>query len=82
MTRKEARMRIESDISSTDKRVTAIRVDRIGAAGERELWWVAEAFEDGSTKPEGMFTDKQDALTLAEQLAGTWGVSVSSAHLA
>jgi len=74
-------MRIESDISSDDKRVTAIRVDCIGSTGDRELWWVAEAFEDGSTKPEGMFTDKQEALTLAEELAGKWGVAVSSAKL-
>ncbi len=55
--------------------------DRIGAAGERELWWVAEAFEDESTKPEGMFTDREKALALAEELASKWDVKVVVSNL-
>ena len=70
-------MRIDSkDVSADGKRVVRIRVDRIGTAGERELWWVAEAFEDESTKPEGMFTDQPRAMALAEELASKWGVRV------
>jgi len=76
-------MRLDSgDISTDDKRVVRVRVDRIGAAGERELWWVAEAFEDETTKPEGMFTDKQEALALAGELAGKWGVGIEVSNVA
>jgi len=71
-----------SDISSDDKRIVRVRVDRIGAAGERELWWVAEAFEDETTKPEGMFTDKQEALALAGELAEKWGVDIQVSNVA
>ncbi|MGB4594068.1 MAG: hypothetical protein WBI63_09910 [Coriobacteriia bacterium] len=69
------------DISANGKRVTRIRVDRIGKAGERELWWVAEAFEDESTKPEGMFTDQPQAMALAEELASRWRVEVVVSNL-
>ncbi|MHB1340813.1 MAG: hypothetical protein ACYC77_02215 [Coriobacteriia bacterium] len=75
-------MRIDSkDISADGKRVVRIRVDRIGKAGERELWWVAEAFDDESTKPEGMFTDQPKAMALAEDLAAAWGVRVVVSNL-
>ncbi len=71
-------MRIDSgDISTEGKRVVRIRVDRIGSAGDRELWWVALAFDDETTKPEGMFTDRALALELAGRLAGEWGVQVA-----
>ncbi len=75
-------MRIDSsEVSPDGKRVIRVRVDRIGAAGERELWWVAEAFEDESTKPEGMFTDREKALALAEELASKWDVKVVVSNL-
>lgn len=70
-------MRINSqDISTDGKSVVRVRVDRIGSAGERELWWVALAFADDSTKPEGMFTDREHALELAGRLATDWDVKV------
>ncbi|PKQ36751.1 MAG: hypothetical protein CVT59_11010 [Actinobacteria bacterium HGW-Actinobacteria-1] len=71
-------MRITSnEVSAEGKTVVRVRVDRIGAAGDRELWWVALAFEDETTKPEGMFTDKAQALGLAGTLASEWGVQVA-----
>lgn len=71
-------MRLDSsNISPDGKRVSTIRVDRIGSTGQQELWWVAEAFEDGTTKPEGMFTDKVKAVELATELAGKWSVQVA-----
>ena len=69
-------MRIDSTISTSDKPVTRIRMDKIGTAGDRSLWWVAEAFADETTKPEGMFTDRQAALELAEALSAQWNVPV------
>lgn len=54
--------------------VTHIRIDRIGNAGGKELWWVALSFEDGSTKPSGMFTDRGSAEDLGSTLAAEWGV--------
>ena len=73
-------MRIDSDNISTEGReVSRVRVDRIGSAGDRELWWVALAFSDESTKPEGMFTDRALALKLAGKLAAEWGVKVTMA---
>lgn len=65
-----------SDISIEGHRVTHIRMDRIGSAGARELWWVALAFEDESTKPEGMFADVEAASALAKELAAEWGTEV------
>ncbi|MDZ4169773.1 MAG: hypothetical protein U1E26_08975 [Coriobacteriia bacterium] len=55
--------------------VTHVRVDKIGgtAAG---LWWVAVAFEDGSSKPEGLFTTQDEAMKLAAELAASWHVEV------
>jgi phage head maturation protease len=71
-------MRIDShDIVADGKRVARIRLDRIGNAGDKSLWWVAEAFEDETTKPEGMFTDEAAARALAQSLADQWGVPVS-----
>ncbi|PKQ20873.1 MAG: hypothetical protein CVT66_02290 [Actinobacteria bacterium HGW-Actinobacteria-6] len=76
-------MRIDSDNISTEGReVIRVRVDRIGSAGERELWWVALSFRDESTKPEGMFTDRTQALKLAGELAAAWGVKVAMADAA
>jgi len=70
-------MRIDSDNISLDgKQVTRIRLDKIGSAGNMSLWWVAEAFSDETTKPEGMFTDEQAARDLAESLSQQWNVPV------
>lgn len=66
-----------SHIPTDGRRVTRVRVDRIGAAGAQELWWVALAFEDESTKPSGMFTDYDSAYALGSDLAATWGVEVA-----
>lgn len=58
-----------SHIDADGRKITHVRVDRIGSAGEKELWWVALAFEDGSTKPSGMFTDYETARELGDRLA-------------
>lgn len=63
-----------SEVSTSGKKVVRVRCDRIGNAGGRELWWVALAFDDESTKPSGMFGDFSDAKTLADELATDWGV--------
>jgi hypothetical protein len=69
-------MRLDSNVDVEGKRVVHVRVDRIGATGDRELWWVALAFEDESTKPEGMFTNQALATELGESLAERHGVRV------
>lgn len=69
------------DISTEGRHVTHIRVDRIGNAGGKELWWVALSFEDGSTKPSGMFTDAGSAEALGKRLAAQWGVEVVITHV-
>lgn len=65
-----------SDVPVEGHRVTHVRVDRIGSTTSQELWWVALAFEDGSTKPSGMFTDFDAADSLGKELASAWGVEV------
>lgn len=73
-------MRLNTDdISMAGKTVSCIRCDQIG--GATGLWWVAEEFTDGSTKPEGMFPSQSDARDLAEELASEYrvGVRVSAA---
>lgn len=65
-----------SNVPTEGHSVVHVRVDRIGATGEKELWWVALAFEDGSTKPSGMFTDYETANELGQKLAAEWGVTV------
>lgn len=69
------------DIPIAGHTVTHIRVDRIGNAGGRELWWVALAFEDESTKPQGMFTDFESANELGTSLAEQWKVEVRVTHV-
>ena len=69
------------DIPTEGRRVTHVRVDRIGSAGGKELWWVALAFDDESTKPSGMFTDAESADALGKQLAAQWGVEVVVTHV-
>lgn len=64
------------DISTEGHRVIHIRVDRIGAATEGGLWWVALAFDDGSTKPQGMYANYDDAAALGTELAAKWGVDM------
>ena len=65
-----------SGVSTEGRRVTHIRVDRIGAATEGVLWWVALAFDDESTKPQGMFHGYDEAAALGAELAKRWGVEV------
>ena len=65
-----------SEVSTSGKKVVRVRCDRIGRAGGRQLWWVALAFDDESTKPSGMFGDKVEARSLADQLAAEWRVPV------
>lgn len=65
-----------SNIPTDGRSVSHVRLDRIGNAGEKELWWVALAFEDGSTKPSGMFTDYDTADELSAALAREWRVQV------
>ena len=66
-----------SEVTTEGKRVVGVRCDRIGNAGGRELWWVALAFDDESTKPSGMFGDMAGAKKLADELAPTWNVAVT-----
>jgi len=65
-----------TNVSAEGRQVIHIRVDRIGAATEGGLWWVALAFEDGSTKPQGMFHGYDEAAALGADLAKQWGVEV------
>ena len=65
------------EVTTAGKRVVGIRCDRIGNAGGRELWWVALAFDDESTKPSGMFGNFDDAKALADELASTWNAKVT-----
>lgn len=58
------------------QKVTHIRVDRIGAATEGGLWWDALSFEDGSTKPQGMFHGYDEAAALGADLTRQWDVEV------
>ena len=68
-------MRIDSNgISTEGHKIVRVRADRIGSAADKELWWVALAFEDESTKPMGMFTDFASAKALGDELAAQWGV--------
>ena len=70
-------VRLESDHILFDaKSVAHVRVDKIGGAGDG-LWWVALAFIDGSTKPEGMFTSQDDAMQLAQELSASWHVDLA-----
>lgn len=76
-------MRIESNnIPIAGRAVERIRVDRIGTVGERELWWVALSFTDETTKPEGMFTDRAQAMELAGELAAEHNVRVTVQDIA
>ena len=68
-------------IQTEGHRVTHVRVDRIGAATEGGLWWVALAFEDGSTKPQGMYVSYDEAAALGAELASQWGVEVQVTKL-
>lgn len=69
-------MRLDSSSIPFDSSTVAhVRVDKIGSAGDG-LWWVALAAKDGSTKPEGMFTSKDDAMRLAQELAASWRIDV------
>lgn len=67
---------LDSGVSADGRSVKNVRVDRIGNAGERELWWVALQFDDGSTKPSGVYTDYASASKLAAQLATEWSVEI------
>jgi hypothetical protein len=64
------------EIEAGGRKVTHVRVDQIGAATESGLWWVALAFEDGSNKPQGMYTNYDDAAALGADLAKQFGVEV------
>jgi len=70
-----------SEVTTGGRKVTHIRVDRIGAATADGLWWVALAFEDQSTKPQGMFASYDDAAALGADLAKQWGVDVQVTKL-
>jgi hypothetical protein len=69
------------EVPTEGHRVVRVRVDRISATGDKELWWVALGFEDGSTKPQGMFTDFISANILGSKLAADWGVEVAISKL-
>jgi hypothetical protein len=65
-----------TNIPTEGRKVTHIRVDRIGAATKDGLWWVALAFDDESAKPQGMFHGYAEAAALGAELAKQWGVDV------
>lgn len=70
-------MRLSNEGSAIDpKAVTHVRVDRIGGTGDG-LWWVALALADGTAKPEGMFTARDAAMSLAAELTARYGVDVN-----
>lgn len=68
-------MRLITDKSFDPKAASHVRVDKIGDAGGG-LWWVAIAFSNGETKPEGMFVQQAQAMELANELAAGLGVPV------
>jgi hypothetical protein len=52
-----------------------IRMECIGQAqGTGGLWWVAEGFADGTSKPRGLFNGKDQAEELARKLAEGAGI--------
>jgi hypothetical protein len=56
-----------------------IRMERIGQAqGTGGLWWVAEGFADGTSKPRGLFNGRDQAEQLARNLASGAGVPLNS----
>lgn len=71
-----------SNIPTDGKKVVRVRCDRIGNAGGRELWWVALAFADDTTKPAGMFGTLGEARELADALAAEWSVGVAVTEVA
>lgn len=68
------RLEASSSLYDTDS-VTHVRVDKIGGTDDG-LWWVALAFADGHSKPEGMFAAQDDAMKLAAELSSSWHVEV------
>ena len=77
--RKEAAVSVLNDPSiPAGKKLVFLRLDCISRMGAGTgLWWVAYEFADGSTKPEGMFADEDEARALARELAARHGVEVS-----
>lgn len=70
-------MRLDgSDINPGSSKPAHVRLDLISRTAGSALWWVALQFEDGTRRPEGMFTDPGAARTLAGELAGSLGVAV------
>lgn len=71
-----------SNVPTEGHTVVRVRLDRISATGDKELWWVALAFEDESTKPHGLFTEYETAHALGQQLGAEWGVPVVETRVA
>ena len=70
-------MRLDaSDIDPGGSKPAHVRLDLISHTADSALWWVALQFEDGTRRPEGMFTDTGAARTLAGELAASLGVAV------
>ncbi|MBS3957242.1 MAG: hypothetical protein KGZ40_06910 [Clostridiales bacterium] len=70
-------MRLDaSDIDPHDSKPVHIRLDLISRTGGSGLWWVAQQFEDGTRKPEGMFTEFDAARALATELAASLGIPI------
>lgn len=67
-------MKLDASSPGANQVLSHVRLDQIGGASG--LWWVARAFSDGSTQPEGIFADHADAEAEAQQLAASLGVQV------
>lgn len=70
-------MRLDAATDTTGKKVDHVTLTLIGTgAGSMQLWWVARVFADGTTQPEGMYVNRNEAEELASELASSLRVHV------
>ncbi|PKQ30429.1 MAG: hypothetical protein CVT60_00180 [Actinobacteria bacterium HGW-Actinobacteria-10] len=74
-------MRLDAASDTSGKKVDHITLSLIGnGVGAMQLWWVARVFTDGTTQPEGMFVNRNEAEELASELASSLRVHVKTAE--
>ena len=65
----------DTESSSVSAGTVEIRLECIGQAeGTGGLWWVAEGYADGTSKPRGLFNGREQAEELAKHLADACGI--------
>jgi len=76
-------MRLDHVEDTTGKKVEHVTLSLIGTGvGAMQLWWVARVFTDGTTQPEGMYVNRNEAEELASELASSLRVHVKIVNLA